>query len=87
MSKKMKWSLVAAGFVILAGGGFVFASRGKDSPNAADQLPFRLGGPELHRATHNISKCVHLFALLVDQQPRILNNVDEQDVPDFKFHL
>ena len=43
MSKKMKWSLVAAGFVILAGGGYVFASRGKDSPNGVDQLPFRLG--------------------------------------------
>ena len=31
--------------------------------------------------------CEERFALLVDQQPRILNNVDEQDVPDFKFHL
>jgi RND family efflux transporter MFP subunit len=29
--------------VILAGGGYVFASRGKDSPNGPDQLPFRLG--------------------------------------------
>jgi RND family efflux transporter MFP subunit len=28
---------------MLAGGGFVFASRGKDSPNGPDQLPFRLG--------------------------------------------
>ena len=43
MSKKIKWSLAAAGFVILAGGGVVFASRSKDSPNGADQLPFRLG--------------------------------------------
>jgi RND family efflux transporter MFP subunit len=43
MSKKYKWSLIGAGVVILAGGGFVFASRSKDSPNGADQLPFRLG--------------------------------------------
>ena len=43
MSKKIKWSLVGAGVVILAGGGFVYASRSKDTPNGADQLPFRLG--------------------------------------------
>ena len=43
MSKKIKWSLVGAGVVILAGGGFVYASRTKDMPNGADQLPFRLG--------------------------------------------
>lgn len=43
MSKKVKWSLAAAGFVILSGGGIVFASRSKDTPNEADQLPFRLG--------------------------------------------
>ena len=43
MSKKMKWSLVAAGVVMMAGGGVVFASRGKDSPNAGEDLPFRLG--------------------------------------------
>ena len=43
MAKKYRWALLGAGVVILAGGGFVFASRGKDSPNGADQLPFRLG--------------------------------------------
>jgi RND family efflux transporter MFP subunit len=43
MSKKYRWALLGAGVVILAGGGFVFASRGKDSPNGPDQLPFRLG--------------------------------------------
>jgi HlyD family secretion protein len=43
MSKKYRWSLLGAAAVILAGGGFVFASRGKDSPNGPDQLPFRLG--------------------------------------------
>src|SRR5262245_818274 len=42
MSKK-KWSLIAAGVVVLAGGGLVFASRGKDTPNGTEQLPFRLG--------------------------------------------
>jgi RND family efflux transporter MFP subunit len=35
--------LLGAGIVILAGGGYVFASRGKDTPNGPDQLPFRLG--------------------------------------------
>src|SRR5262245_11223179 len=43
MSKKNKWSLVVAGLVIMTGSGFVFASRGKDDPAGADQLPFRLG--------------------------------------------
>jgi HlyD family secretion protein len=43
MSKKYRWALLGAGIVILAGGGFVFASRGKDTPNGPDQLPFRLG--------------------------------------------
>ena len=50
MSKKYKWSLIGAGVVILAGGGFVFASRSKEGPNGADQLPFRLGKePGVHR--------------------------------------
>ena len=43
MSKKVKWSVVGASVVILAGAGFVYASRTKDTPNGADQLPFRLG--------------------------------------------
>jgi RND family efflux transporter MFP subunit len=43
MSKKLKWILTTAGIVVLAGGGVVFASRGKDKPKDADQPPFRLG--------------------------------------------
>ena len=43
MSKKIRWILTAAGVVVLAGGGVVFASRGKEKPKGADQPPFRLG--------------------------------------------
>ncbi len=43
MFKRNKWLLIGAAFAVLAGAGFVFASRGKDSPGRADQLPFRLG--------------------------------------------
>lgn len=43
MSKKNKIILGIAGFAVLAGGGAVFASRGKEQPVGPDQLPFRLG--------------------------------------------
>lgn len=43
MTKKSKIVLAVAGFVVVAGAGVVFASRGKDKPAGADQLPFRLG--------------------------------------------
>ena len=43
MSKKLKWILASAGVVLLAGGGVLFASRGKDKAKAPDQSPFRVG--------------------------------------------
>ena len=43
MSKKNKIILGIAGVAVLAGGGAVFASRGKEQPTSPDQLPFRLG--------------------------------------------
>ncbi|MGZ5430342.1 MAG: biotin/lipoyl-binding protein, partial [Thermoanaerobaculia bacterium] len=43
MSKKLKWILASAGVVLLAGGGIVFASRGKDKTKGPDQPPFRIG--------------------------------------------
>ncbi len=43
MSKKLKWILAAAGVVALAGGGVVFASRGKDKTKGPEQPPFRIG--------------------------------------------
>ena len=43
MSKKLKWILAAAGVVGLAGGGVVFASRGKDKTKGPEQPPFRIG--------------------------------------------
>ncbi len=43
MSKKLKWILTAAGVVVLAGAGVVFASRGKEKPKGPEQPPFRLG--------------------------------------------
>jgi HlyD family secretion protein len=43
MSKKLKWILASAGVVLLAGGGVLFASRGKDKAKEPDQPPFRIG--------------------------------------------
>ena len=39
MSKKLKWILTAAGVVVLAGGGVVFASRGKDKSKGPTSRP------------------------------------------------
>src|SRR5436189_5810896 len=41
--KKNRIILGVAAVVVLAGGGAVFASRGKDQNTGPDQLPFRLG--------------------------------------------
>jgi HlyD family secretion protein len=43
MSKKLKWILASAGVILLAGGGVVFASRGKDKSKEPEAPPFRLG--------------------------------------------
>ena len=43
MTKKSKIVLAVAGFVVVAGAGVVFASRGKDKAAGAEKLPFRLG--------------------------------------------
>jgi HlyD family secretion protein len=43
MSKKIKWILTSAGVLLLAGGGVVFASRGKDKGKTPDPPPFRIG--------------------------------------------
>src|ERR1019366_9373314 len=43
MSKKLKWILASAGVILLAGGGVVFASRGKDKGKEPEAPPFRLG--------------------------------------------
>ncbi len=43
MSKKVKWILTSAGVLLLAGGGVVFASRGKDKSKEPEPPPFRVG--------------------------------------------
>src|SRR5664279_267894 len=43
MSKKLKWILASAGVLLLAGGGVLFASRGKDKGKEPEPPPFRVG--------------------------------------------
>jgi RND family efflux transporter MFP subunit len=43
MSKKLKWILASAGVLLLAGGGVVLASRGKDKSKEPEPPPFRVG--------------------------------------------
>ncbi|HEX7527668.1 MAG TPA: efflux RND transporter periplasmic adaptor subunit [Thermoanaerobaculia bacterium] len=43
MSKKLKWILASAGVLLLAGGGVLFASRGKEKGKEPEPPPFRVG--------------------------------------------
>jgi hypothetical protein len=36
---------------------------------------------------HNLAQNIELLALLIDQQLRVTNNVDEQDVPDLELEF
>ena len=46
------------------------------------QLPFCFGHPELLRAAHNLFQSIKLLALLSDEQLRVGDNVNEQDMAD-----
>jgi RND family efflux transporter MFP subunit len=43
MSKKLRWILASAGLLLLAGGGVLFASRGKEKGKEPAPPPFRVG--------------------------------------------
>jgi hypothetical protein len=53
----------------------------------AEQFAFRFSQAELLRAAHDLFQCLKLLALLGDEQLGVTDNVDEQDVPDLKFHV
>jgi hypothetical protein len=46
-----------------------------------------LAESELFRAAHDFPQLLDLLALLGNEQFRVVDNVDEQDVPDLKFHI
>jgi hypothetical protein len=50
-------------------------------------LPSLLAESELFRAAHDFPQLLDLLALLGNEQFRVVDNVDEQDVPDLKFHI
>src|SRR5207245_3211263 len=45
------------------------------------------GHEELLRSANDLFYLLKLLALLVDEQLRITDDVDEQDMSDFKFHI
>jgi hypothetical protein len=47
----------------------------------------RFGETDLVRATHNLPQNVELLTLLIDQQLRVTNDVDKQDMPDLEFYF
>jgi hypothetical protein len=53
----------------------------------AQQFAFRVGQTELLSPTHNFFQRLELLALLSDEQPRVSDNVDEQNVTDLKLHV
>src|SRR5690349_7166615 len=53
----------------------------------AEQFAFCFGLFELLGAANNLSKRLQLVALLRDQQLGVANDVDEENVTDFKLHV
>jgi hypothetical protein len=51
------------------------------------QFAFCFGLFELFSAANKLSKRLHLVALVANQQLRVANDVDEQDMTDLKFDL
>jgi hypothetical protein len=41
----------------------------------------------LFRAAHDSFQRIKLLALLIDQQLRVANNIDEQNMPDLKLNF
>src|SRR5690349_9589448 len=53
----------------------------------AEQFAFCFGLFELLGAANNLSKRLQLVALLRDQQLRVANDIDEENVTDLKLHV
>jgi hypothetical protein len=51
------------------------------------QFAFSFSRAELRSAAHNPAQHLELFALLGNQQLRVANNVDEQDMPDLQLNF
>ena len=62
------------------------ARRHRQSASAATCLLLRRDGTAQSRARF-CSKRLNLLALLGDEQLRVTNDVDEQDMPDLKLHV
>src|SRR5205823_2335722 len=68
--------------------GAVAKNQGATVPRRqAEQFAFCFGLFELLGATKNLSKRLQLVALLGDQQFRVTDDVDEQDMSDLEFHV
>jgi len=50
-----------------------------------NSLPSSFSRPELRTATHNPAQRFEMFALLRNQQLRVADNVNEQDVANLEF--
>lgn len=59
----------------------------KAGPKQPQQFPFRFGEAELLGPANDFAQFVNLFALLVDQQFGIPDDVDEQNMADLKFYV
>jgi hypothetical protein len=53
----------------------------------AQQFPFGFSQAELLGAAHDFSQRLHLLALLVYEQLRVADDVDEQNVSYLEFHI
>ena len=51
------------------------------------QLAFSFSRAELRGAAHNPAQGLELFALLGNQQLRVADDVDEQDMADLEFYF
>src|SRR6266699_4285515 len=53
----------------------------------AQQFSLGLSFPDFFSAANNLLQPLNLFALFVNEQLRVTDNVDEQDVPDLEFQV
>ena len=51
------------------------------------KFAFGFGDAELFRSAHNLFQLLKLLALLVDEQLRVTDDVDEQDMADLEFYV
>ena len=59
----------------------------KEIVRATEQFRIAEAVGKLLRSAHDLFQLPNLLALFVDEQFGVTDDVDEQDVPDLKFHL